>query len=73
VIRTSSNEGHTRRKFKEEIMPFNPSKKEQTYLTGMRTRDTDLQAMAKLKPVFKEGGRHAGNSSRSAMARVLWY
>ncbi len=55
-------------KFKEEIIPIPlPSKKgEQTLFdTDEGPRDPDLQALAKLKPVFKEGGVvTAGNSSK---------
>lgn len=55
-------------KFKEEILPIPiPSKKgEETLLeTDEGPRDPDLQALAKLKPVFKEGGVvTAGNSSK---------
>lgn len=55
-------------KFKEEILPIQISgKKGETILfdTDEGPRDTDLQAMAKLKAVFKEGGVvTAGNSSK---------
>ncbi len=55
-------------KFKEEILPVPiPGKKGETILfdTDEGPRDTDLQAMAKLKSVFKEGGVvTAGNSSK---------
>jgi acetyl-CoA C-acetyltransferase len=55
-------------KFKEEILPIPiPSKKGGSVLfdTDEGPRDTDLQAMAKLKPVFKEAGVvTAGNSSK---------
>ncbi len=55
-------------KFKDEILPIPiPGKKGETILfdTDEGPRDTDLQAMAKLKPVFKEGGVvTAGNSSK---------
>ncbi|MGB9629082.1 MAG: thiolase family protein [Thermodesulfobacteriota bacterium] len=55
-------------KFKEEILPIQiPGKKGETILfdTDEGPRDTDLQAMAKLKPVFKEEGVvTAGNSSK---------
>ena len=65
-------------KFKEEIMPISiPSKKGEPTLFEMDEgpRDSDLQAMAKLKSVFKEGGVvTAGNSSKisdGASALVL--
>jgi len=65
-------------KFKDEIFPIPlPTKKgEPTLLdTDEGPRDTDLQALAKLKPVFKEGGVvTAGNSSKisdGASALVL--
>jgi acetyl-CoA C-acetyltransferase len=55
-------------KFKEEIFPVPiPSKKgEPTFLTTDEgPRDTDLQALGKLKPVFKgDGVVTAGNSSK---------
>lgn len=55
-------------KFKEEILPISlPSKKGEPVLfdTDEGPRDPDLQALAKLKPVFKEGGMvTAGNSSK---------
>lgn len=55
-------------KFKEEILPIQiPGKKGEAILFDLDEgpRDTDLQAMAKLKPVFKEGGVvTAGNSSK---------
>jgi acetyl-CoA C-acetyltransferase len=55
-------------KFKEEILPIPlPSKKGEPVLfdTDEGPRDPDLQAMAKLKPVFKEGGVvTAANSSK---------
>lgn len=65
-------------KFKEEILPIPlPSKKGETVLfeADEGPRDTDLQALAKLKSVFKEGGVvTAGNSSKisdGASALVL--
>jgi acetyl-CoA C-acetyltransferase len=65
-------------KFKEEIMPVSiPSKKGEPTLFEIDEgpRDSDFQAMAKLKPVFKEGGVvTAGNSSKisdGASALVL--
>ena len=65
-------------KFKEEIMPVSiPSKKGEPTFFEMDEgpRDSDLQAMAKLKSVFKEGGVvTAGNSSKisdGASALVL--
>lgn len=65
-------------KFKEEILPISlPSKKGEPTLfdTDEGPRDTDLQALSKLKPVFKEGGVvTAGNSSKisdGASALVL--
>ena len=65
-------------KFKEEILPVPiPSKKGEPTLFEMDEgpRDSDLQAMAKLKPVFTEGGVvTAGNSSKisdGASALVL--
>jgi acetyl-CoA C-acetyltransferase len=65
-------------KFKEEILPIPlPSKKGEPTLfdTDEGPRDTDLQALARLKPVFKEGGVvTAGNSSKisdGASALVL--
>lgn len=55
-------------KFKEEILPIPlPSKKGEQILfdTDEGPRDPDLQALSKLKPVFKEGGVvTAGNSSK---------
>lgn len=55
-------------KFKEEILPIQiPGKKGETILfdTDEGPRDTDLQAMGKLKAVFKEGGVvTAANSSK---------
>lgn len=55
-------------KFKEEILPISlPSKKGEPALfdTDEGPRETDLQALAKLKPAFKEGGVvTAGNSSK---------
>jgi acetyl-CoA C-acetyltransferase len=55
-------------KFREEILPISvPSKKGESvpFDTDEGPRDTDLQAMAKLKPFFKEGGVvTAGNSSK---------
>jgi len=55
-------------KFKEEILPLPiPSKKGEPafFNTDEGPRDTDLQSLAKLKPVFKEGGVvTAGNSSK---------
>jgi acetyl-CoA C-acetyltransferase len=55
-------------KFKEEISPLPiPSKKGERIVfdTDEGPRDTDLQSMAKLKPVFKEGGVvTASNSSK---------
>jgi acetyl-CoA C-acetyltransferase len=65
-------------KFKEEIMPVSlPSKKGEPTLFEVDEgpRDSDLQEMAKLKPVFKEGGVvTAANSSKisdGASALVL--
>jgi len=65
-------------KFKEEIMPVSiPSKKGEATLFEVDEgpRDPDLQEMAKLKSVFKEGGVvTAGNSSKisdGASALVL--
>jgi len=65
-------------KFKEEILPIPiPSKKgESTFFeTDEGPRDSDLQGLAKLKPVFKEGGVvTAANSSKisdGASALVL--
>ncbi len=65
-------------KFKEEILPIQiTGRKGETILfdTDEGPRDTDLQAMSKLKPVFKEGGVvTAGNSSKisdGASALVL--
>ncbi len=65
-------------KFKEEIMPVSiPSKKGELtlFVIDEGPRDSDLQAMAKLKSVFKEGGVvTAGNSSKisdGASALVL--
>ncbi len=65
-------------KFKEEILPISlPSKKGEPTLfdTDEGPRDTDLQALLKLKSVFKEGGVvTAGNSSKisdGASALVL--
>ncbi len=65
-------------KFKEEILPIPlPTKKGELSLfdTDEGPRDTDLQALLKLKPVFKEGGVvTAGNSSKisdGASALVL--
>jgi len=65
-------------KFKEEILPVSiPSKKGEPTLFEMDEgpRDPDLQAMAKLKPVFKEDGAvTAANSSKisdGASALVL--
>ncbi len=65
-------------KFKEEIMVLSiPSKKGEPTLFDRDEgpRDTDLQALAKLKPVFKEDGAvTAGNSSKisdGASALVL--
>jgi acetyl-CoA C-acetyltransferase len=65
-------------KFKEEILPISiPSKKgESTFFeTDEGPRDADLQGLAKLKPVFKEGGVvTAANSSKisdGASALVL--
>ena len=65
-------------KFKEEILPISiPSKKgESTFFeTDEGPRDSDLQGLAKLKPVFKEGGVvTAANSSKisdGASALVL--
>jgi acetyl-CoA C-acetyltransferase len=65
-------------KFKEEILPIPiPSKKGEPVLFEIDEgpRETDLQAMAKLKPAFKEGGVvTAGNSSKisdGASALVL--
>jgi acetyl-CoA C-acetyltransferase len=65
-------------KFKEEILPISiPSKKgESTFFeTDEGPRDPDLQGLAKLKPVFKEGGVvTAANSSKisdGASALVL--
>ncbi|OGP69123.1 MAG: acetyl-CoA acetyltransferase [Deltaproteobacteria bacterium RBG_13_47_9] len=65
-------------KFKEEILPIPiPSKKGEPSLfeTDEGPRDTELQAMAKLKSVFKEGGVvTAANSSKisdGASALVL--
>ncbi|MEW6377716.1 MAG: acetyl-CoA C-acyltransferase, partial [Thermodesulfobacteriota bacterium] len=65
-------------KFKEEILPIPiPSKKGEPIIfeTDEGPRDTDLQAMAKLKSVFKEGGVvTAANSSKisdGASALVL--
>lgn len=65
-------------RFKEEILPIPlPSKKGEPTLfdTDEGPRDTDLQALAKLKPAFKEGGVvTAGNSSKisdGASALVL--
>ncbi len=55
-------------KFKEEILPLSiPLKKGESVLfeTDEGPRVTDLQAMSKLKPAFKEGGVvTAGNSSK---------
>ncbi len=55
-------------KFKEEILPIAlPSKREGPTLfdTDEGPRDTDLQALARLKSIFKEGGVvTAGNSSK---------
>jgi acetyl-CoA C-acetyltransferase len=55
-------------KFREEIFPISlPSKKGEPTLfdTDEGPRDTDLQALGKLKSVFKEGGVvTAGNSSK---------
>lgn len=66
------------KKFKEEILPIPlPSKKGEPTLfdTDEGPRETDLQALARLKPVFKEGGVvTAGNSSKisdGASALVL--
>ena len=65
-------------KFKEEIMPVSiPSKKREpeAFEIDEGPRDSDLQAMAKLKPVFKEDGVvTAANSSKlsdGASALVL--
>ncbi len=65
-------------KFKEEIMPLAlPSRKGEPTLFDRDEgpRDTDLQALAKLKPVFKDDGVvTAGNSSKisdGASALVL--
>jgi acetyl-CoA C-acetyltransferase len=65
-------------KFKEEILPISiPSKKgESTFFeTDEGPRDSDLQGLTKLKPVFKEGGVvTAANSSKisdGASALVL--
>ncbi len=65
-------------KFKEEILPISlPSKKGEPTLfdTDEGPRDTDLQALSKLKSAFKEGGVvTAGNSSKisdGASALVL--
>ena len=65
-------------KFKEEILPVSiPSKKGEVtlFVIDEGPRDSDLQAMAKLKSVFKEGGVvTAGNSSKisdGASALVL--
>ena len=65
-------------KFKDEILPVPlPSKKGEPTLfdTDEGPRDTDLQALAKLKSAFKEGGVvTAGNSSKisdGASALVL--
>jgi len=65
-------------KFKDEILPIPlPSKKGEPTLfdTDEGPRDTDLQALAKLKSAFKEGGVvTAGNSSKisdGASALVL--
>jgi acetyl-CoA C-acetyltransferase len=65
-------------KFKDEILPMPlPSKKGEPTLfdTDEGPRDTDLQALAKLKSAFKEGGVvTAGNSSKisdGASALVL--
>lgn len=65
-------------KFKDEIFPIPlPTKKGEPTLfdTDEGPRDTDLQALAKLKPAFKEGGVvTAGNSSKisdGASALVL--
>ena len=65
-------------KFKEEILPISiPSKKgESTFFeTDEGPRDPDLQGLAKLKPIFKEGGVvTAANSSKisdGASALVL--
>ncbi len=65
-------------RFKEEIMAVSiPSKKGEPTLFDRDEgpRDTDVQALAKLKPVFKEGGVvTAGNSSKisdGASALVL--
>lgn len=65
-------------KFKGEILPIQiPSKKGDSSLfdTDEGPRNTDLQALAKLKPAFKEGGfATAGNSSKisdGASALVL--
>jgi len=55
-------------KFREEILPIEiPSKKGETAIFEIDEgpRDTDLSAMAKLKPAFKEDGVvTAGNSSK---------
>ncbi|MDP2968262.1 MAG: acetyl-CoA C-acetyltransferase [Deltaproteobacteria bacterium] len=55
-------------RFKEEILPIAlPSKREGPTLfdTDEGPRDTDLQALARLKSIFKEGGVvTAGNSSK---------
>jgi len=55
-------------KFKEEILPLPiPSKKGESvfFATDEGPRDTDLQALGKLKPVFKgDGVVTAGNSSK---------
>jgi len=65
-------------RFKEEILPIPlPSRKGEPTLfdTDEGPRDTDLQALAKLKPAFKEGGVvTAANSSKisdGASALVL--
>lgn len=65
-------------KFKEEILPLSiPSKKGAPVVfdTDEGPRETDLKSMAKLKPVFKEGGGvTAANSSKlsdGASALVL--
>jgi len=65
-------------RFKDEIFPIPlPTKKGEPTLfdTDEGPRDTDLQALAKLKPAFKEGGVvTAGNSSKisdGASALVL--
>lgn len=55
-------------KFKEEILPISiPAKKGEPtdFNTDEGPRETDLKTMAKLKPVFKEGGVvTAGNASK---------